>query len=142
VSPRRSLARLRALPPAERRLLARALLLLPAYAIGVRLRGLRRARGWFRQLPAIEGATPAQVARMAAAAARRAPWKGGCLPAALTLQRMLAAQGLRSELRLGVRRVGARIEAHAWLEQGGEPLLDTRADDEDFEPLEALGVGR
>lgn len=88
MSPRRSLACLGALRPAERRLLVRALLLLPAYAAGIRLGGLRRTHRWFARLPAIEGATPAQAARMVAAAARRAPWKGGCLPAALTLQRM------------------------------------------------------
>lgn len=139
MSIRRDLARLRALLPAERRLLARALLLLPAYAIGVRLAGLRHTREWFRSLHAIEDATEQQAVRMAAAVARRAPWKGGCLPAALTLERLLAAQGIDSELRLGVRRVGARFEAHAWLERDGECIFDTSGEPGSFAPLEPAG---
>jgi hypothetical protein len=142
VSPRHSLARLRALRPAERRLLARALLLLPAYAAGVRIGGLRRARTWFAGLDAIEGATPAQAARMVTLAARRMPWRAGCLPAALTLQRILAAQGVDSELRLGVRKVSGRLEAHAWLERAGERLIDTRGQHEHFDALERAAVGR
>ena len=142
MSPRHSLARLRALLPAERRLLARALLLLPAYAAGVRVAGLRRSRRWFARLDAIEGATPAQAIRMVTLAARRAPWRPGCLPAALTLQRILAAQGVDSELRLGVRKVAGRLEAHAWLERSGECLIDTRAGDERFHVLERATAGR
>jgi hypothetical protein len=142
VSPRHSLARLRALCPAERRLLARALLLLPAYAAGVRIGGLRRARAWFSRLGAIEGATPAQAVRMVALAVRRLPWRPGCLPASLTLQRILAAQGVDSQLRLGVRKVAGRLEAHAWLERAGERLIDTRAEDERFAVLERVAAGR
>ena len=133
---------MRALPPAERRLLARALLLLAAYAAGVRIGGLRRARNWFARLGAIEGATPAQAVRMVTLAVRRVPWRAGCLPAALTLQRILAAQGVDSELRLGVRKVAGRLEAHAWLERAGEPLIDTRAEHERFDALERAAVGR
>lgn len=142
MSARRSLARLRALPPGERRLLARALLLLAAYAAGVRVGGLRRARAWFGRLRAIEGVTPEQAVRMVALAVRRAPWRAGCLPAALTLQRILAAQGVDSELRLGVRKVGGRLEAHAWLERSGDCLIDTRAGHERFDVLERAGASR
>ena len=141
MSPRRDLARLRALQPAERKLLVRALLLLPAYALSVRLGGLRRSKGWFARMDAIEGATPAQAARLVAAVARRAP-QAGCLPAALTLQRMLAAQGVDSQLRLGVRTVAGRLEAHAWLERAGDALIDTRAAEERFEVLEPVGTAR
>ena len=135
-----SLARLRALAPAERRLLLLAAILLPAYTVGVRLRGLQGVRGWFRVLRAPAGATPAQAARMVAAAARRIPWNGACLPASLTLQRLLRAQGVESELKLGVRRVGGRIEAHAWVEREGVALLDTRA--RGGAPFAALGPAR
>lgn len=142
MSPLRSLARLRALAPSERRLLARALILLPAYALGVRTRGLARARGWFSGMRPIEGATAEQAARMVAAAARRAPWKGGCLPAALALQRLLAAQGLDSELRFGVRKAGGRLEAHAWLERGGATLIDLAGRGERFDALVPAGGQR
>ena len=85
MSARREIARLRALSRVERRLLARALMLLAVYAPGVRLAGLRRARSWFRGLRAIENATERQAVRIAFAVVRRAPWRDGCLPAALML---------------------------------------------------------
>ena len=136
VSRRSSLARLRALAPAERRLLLLALLLMPSYALGVRLRGLSGVRAWFPGITVPVDGTPAQSVRMVAAVARRVPWSGACLPGALTLQRILRAQGIESELRLGVRRVGGRIEAHAWIERDGVALLDTRAPDgAPFAPL-------
>ena len=141
MSPRRDFARLRALQPAERKLLARALLLLPAYVLGVRFGGLRHSQRLFARLRAIEGATPAQAARLVAAVARRAPGSG-CLPVALTLQRLLAAQGVESQLRLGVRKVAGRLEAHAWLERAGAALIDTRAAHERFEVLEPAGTVR
>lgn len=136
MSPGHSLARLRALHPAERRLLLLALFLLPAYSAGLRLRGLRRARRWFRTLPAIAGATPAQAERMVALAVRRGPWRASCLPAALTLQRLLAAQGVEAELRLGVRKAGVSLEAHAWLEREGIPILDIGGGPGSFGALE------
>ena len=136
MSIRRNFARLRTLSPPERRLLARALWLLPAYAAGVRALGLRRARGWFAHLPAIEGATQGQAVRMVAAVARRAPWAGGCLPAALTLQRLLAAQGIGSRLRIGVRKGEGGLEAHAWVEREGVTLFDPGGADQGFAALE------
>jgi hypothetical protein len=136
VSARSDIARLRALAPAERKLLARAVMLYCAYAPGVRLAGLGRARAWFQDLRPIEGATEAQAIRLVTALVRRSPWRSTCLGATLTLQRMLAAQGIDSELRLGVRRLGPGLEAHAWLERDGTALLDTRAPLEEFAPLE------
>ena len=90
----------------------------------------------FRWLGPVEGATPDQAVRMLGAVARRAPWARGCLPAALTLQRLLAAQGIESEVRLGVRKAGAHVQAHAWVESGGTTLFDTAAAHERFEVLE------
>lgn len=119
-----SLARLRALAPAERRFLLLAAALLPSYALGVRLRGMRGVENWFRGVKAPRG-TAAQAARMVAAVARRMPGGGACLPAALTLQRILRSSGVESDVRLGVRRRAGRLEAHAWLERDGQVLLDT-----------------
>lgn len=42
------------------------------------------------------------------------------------------AQGVHSELRLGVRRSGDGLEAHAWLERHGRVLVDTREDGAPF----------
>ncbi len=46
-----------------------------------------------------------------------------CLTEALTTQIMLGRRGLRSTLRIGVRRDGEALEAHAWLERGGAVLV-------------------
>lgn len=134
MSLRSSLARLRALPPAERRLLLLAAVLLPSYAVGVRLRGMRGVENWFRGVKA-SPAQPQHAARMVAAVARRMPGRSACLPAALTLQRILRSSGVESEVRLGVRRRGGRLEAHAWLEREGQVLLDTADARGSFAPL-------
>lgn len=48
--------------------------------------------------------------------ARNAPWGlVTCLPRSLTLWWLLRRHGVESELRIGVRREGARIVAHAWV---------------------------
>ena len=135
MSRRSSVGRLLALSPAERRLLLLAVTLLPCFAVGLRLRGLRGVEGWFRGVKAPPGATPAQATRMVAAAASSAPWMCGCLAAALTLQRILDAQGILSEVRLGVRRRAGGLEAHAWLERDGAAILDMADGREPFAPL-------
>lgn len=46
-----------------------------------------------------------------------------CLCRALALQRMLAKNGLGSELRIGVEKNGGRFVAHAWLTRGDQVLV-------------------
>jgi hypothetical protein len=64
---------------------------------------------------------------MVALAVRRGPFRAKCLPAALTLQTLLARAGIASELRLGVRKRGTRLEAHAWIEHRGVALMEEGA---------------
>lgn len=45
-----------------------------------------------------------------------------CLRRALVLRRLLGMGGVASEVRLGVRRSGESVTAHAWLECGGRNL--------------------
>jgi hypothetical protein len=45
-----------------------------------------------------------------------------CLTRALTAQALLAREGVDAELRIGVQRAGAQVEAHAWLEYQGRPV--------------------
>ena len=61
---------------------------------------------------------------MIAIAARRTPLRVTCLPRSLALHWMLRRRGIESTLRIGVRKRGDHLEAHAWVEQGGQPLLD------------------
>jgi hypothetical protein len=123
-----SLKRLAGLPPRERLVLARALLLLPLAAAGVRTLGLKRTQAWL--VPRLQsrssrhGVDPARIARMVQIAARRGPVRAKCLPASLALQALLARAGVASELRVGVRKRGARLEAHAWVEHEGVALME------------------
>ena len=128
------LAKLFRLTGAERRILFLSLMLLPAVGLGLRLFGFRRVqtvltRGKFAVMDSAgDGAAPLRVvtaARVVAAAARHGLYRASCLPIALTLEALLYWQGIPSVLRLGVRRVAGRLEAHAWVEYQGRPLIDT-----------------
>ena len=134
----------------EHRILLLALLLLPMIALGLRLSGLRRIRTLLADRKALAQseaevehalAKATSVARLVAAAARHGPYKAKCLPVALTLAWLLQRRGMSTNLRLGVRKAAARLEAHAWIEYRGVPLIDTAEVLERFtafEPVTAL----
>lgn len=127
------LAKFRELSWPERRLLFVALVLLPMTALGLRLLGFRRTQAVLHE-DAFSGAKSndgelsraQQTARIVAAAARYGPYRATCLPMALTLGRLLQGQGIETELRLGVSKAAARLDAHAWVEYQGAPLIDHR----------------
>ena len=56
------------------------------------------------------------VAWAVAAAARRTPWRSGCLEQAIAAKAMLRRRGIQSTLYLGVAR--DPVAAHAWLRVG------------------------
>ena len=123
------LARLRALSRRERSVLARALVLLPLVAASLRVLGLRRTQALFlrRDRPGRrpKALSVGDIARLVSIAARRGPFRAKCLPASITLQSLLLQAGTASELRLGVRKRGMRLEAHAWVEHEGVPLMES-----------------
>ncbi len=126
------IAKFRRLTSWERKVFLRALLMLPLSAMGLRALGLRRVQAILSRVPrpdardgTDERSRVAGVMRLVAAAARHGPHRASCLPRSLVLQRLLREAGIQSELRLGVRKVGGSLEAHAWLERGGEPLGET-----------------
>lgn len=117
---------LRSLAPAERRVLAAAMLLLPATAAGVRLVGMKR---WQAVLDALARATSCRrqvgsprVVELVDQAARHLPLRVLCLPRSMVTCWLLRWQGHAAELRIGVRRTGNRLQAHAWAEQDGRPI--------------------
>jgi len=122
------LERLRALTPTERRLLAEALALLPVATVSLRLVGLRRTQAllqrFLRESSLREGIDAPAVARLVSIAARHGPVRATCLPASVALDSLLRRYGMRGRLRLGVRRHQGRLEAHAWIEHEGRPLLE------------------
>ena len=116
-----------ALPPAERATLLRALVWLPVIALQLRLRGFDTASCNARSVAATpdgRAPDPRATARLVATAARHGLHRGNCLSQSLTLQRLLARQGVAVELRIGARRAGEKLEAHAWVEHDGRPLND------------------
>ena len=68
--------------------------------------------------------TAVQTARWVHIAARHPFQWARCLQRSLALYLWLSRQDLQADLRIGVRKVGKAIEAHAWVEYGGEVLAD------------------
>lgn len=129
------LARWRALDPARRRLLLRALAELCAAGFKVRVMLFQRIAA---------GLGPMQPARMAeedwvpstadlerarairwaiAAAARRLPFETACLARALAAHALCREEGLAPILHMGAERgQQGRAETHAWLTAAGIPI--------------------
>ena len=137
-----------ALNRAERRLLCQTVILQPWIALELRLRGFRRClarshcfMGISNKLP-IPTADALQqcqtLAKLTNIAARHSFYRSNCLVQSLTLQRLLWRRGIKSQLRIGVRRHQGRFEAHAWVEFTGVPVNDTRNVKEHFVPFEAM----
>jgi hypothetical protein len=133
------LAKFLALPAAERAALVRALIWLPLTAAQLRLSGFEAAS---RSIQAVRagGRTlePRVLARLVAIASRHGVVRGNCLSQSLTLQRLLRRQCIASELRIGVRRAGAALEAHAWVELDGRPLNDSADVAQRYAPFDGL----
>ena len=64
-----------------------------------------------------------------------------CLRQALTLQAMLAGQGIATLLRFGARKENGRLLAHAWLDYESESIELDHSVTERFEPLLGLDDG-
>ncbi len=78
------------------------------------------------------------IAKLVNIAARHHFYRSNCLVQSLTLQRLLRHRGIRSQLRIGVRRHQGKFEAHAWVEFAGVSMNDTRNVKEHFAPFEAM----
>lgn len=72
--------------------------------------------------------------RAVASAARHA--RASCLERSLLLWYLLRRQGVAAELRIGVRKAGSALQAHAWIEVGGQVLADTADARIHFTPFE------
>jgi hypothetical protein len=125
----------RRLPWPARKLFLQALCLLPLIGLAIRLFSFRRTQMAFRRALSVgkisrQNSDPRlvqQTSRMVRAAADHGPFHGNCLHQSLALWWLLRRQGIDSELRIGVRKSGARFEAHAWIEWRGR-ALNQRAD--------------
>jgi hypothetical protein len=122
----RRLSRFRKLHAHERRLLIQAAPLLVRSIFFLKLFGFKRAFAEFNNLkPATRGAVPAERLDEYAQAIRRASnglGIGTCLSMSLALRELLLRNGIESEFRIGVDKVGDEFSAHAWLECDGRPI--------------------
>ncbi len=129
-----------ALERADRRLLWRAYIWLAAMDIALRVVGFRRL---IRQPAALtEGsASPdalyraERYARWLAIASRHHVVRARCLQRSLVLHHWLCRDGLPNRLRIGVRKGGGALQAHAWVEIGGIAVNERPAALATFVPL-------
>ena len=127
-----SLARWLRLPRARRQEFGVALAALLCVQLGLALMGFARVRRIADtvKVPARpiddERSVASAAARAVATAARHCPTRPNCLAIALALQWILGVRGIRTHLHVGVRKVHGTLDAHAWLERCGEPLIDSR----------------
>ncbi|MGI8704726.1 MAG: lasso peptide biosynthesis B2 protein [Sphingomicrobium sp.] len=142
-SPVRRLPRFLNLPAAERSLLLRAI---PLVAI-VRLclwafpfRTLHRR--WSSALPRLArpgyqgGPSPERIVWLVEVASRCVPG-AHCLTRAVAAQLLLARAGHLAEIRIGVRKQGFDLDAHAWLDYEGTPLQEDIAQLDSFVTFES-----
>ena len=132
------------LPGSDRLLLLQALLLIPLVAISLKVLGFQRTQSFLTRLAPKSIRATAQAsanapspdvdllsqvrttARMVRIAVRyNSPWNN-CLKQSLVLWWLLRRQGIDSELRIGVKQEGGKLEAHAWVEYDGKVLNDSQ----------------
>lgn len=134
-----SVSRFLAFSRAERRLLLTSAFLLPVLAAAVLVVGFVRVLGWLADEPAKTRRPDAEAPALAAlvnAAANHLPIACSCLTRSLLLDWMLRRRGFASELRIGVRLVHDRLQAHAWVQLNGTPVNDTPGAVETFAAFE------
>lgn len=137
-------ARFLALPPADRRLFLQAAIALPFVRTALRVFGFSRCHAGLHQLAPVSvrsaAAAPrlddvARLARLVRAAARLTLVDRDCLTESLTIWWLLRRRGLESDIRIGVRKGGGKLDAHAWVEWAGTALDEDRDIAQTFPPL-------
>jgi hypothetical protein len=139
------LRRFSALERPARGLFLRAATLLPLISLSLRLRGFRKTQTFLQKFvsrhshPADTSASIIAdlTARMVRAAVRNSPGHPTCLDESLALWWLLGRQGVRSDLRIGVRKDGEKFEAHAWVERDGVALNEPEAKHQHFAAFDA-----
>jgi hypothetical protein len=125
------LAAWHALAADERRLLVGLMVGLPLVAGLVRVAGVMRTEYLLRSLSRTRPSRPVgagdlraaeRLAQLVDIAGRRGAIAATCLRQALMLYWLLRRRGLDPQLKLGVRREGVALDAHAWIEIEGVAL--------------------
>lgn len=130
------------LPAQEKVLLLKALILLPPVRLGLWALGLGLVQNFMSRDGCPAGQTDAaatrrkarRAAHLVAVAARFAG--GTCLAKAIVLARILASEGIASQIRIGVRKGERGIEAHSWVEVDGMAMDEARDAAEQYAPFD------
>ena len=125
------ISKFRALPWPERHLLLTSMLLLPFFWFGLRVAGLSRFQAWLNRSPIISAAPMSYeeltaIGALVNIAGNHAPGPSTCLTRSLLLAWLLRRRGVGGELRIGVRKLQGKLEAHAWIEFQGRPINDAQ----------------
>ena len=82
--------------------------------------GLTNQRDETRDLAESQSAS-----RMLDAASRRGIVRGNCLSRSIALCWLLRRRGIPAQLKIGARKIGNQLEAHAWIEVAGHAINDS-----------------
>jgi hypothetical protein len=142
--------RFRGLGGNQRRVVLEAALALTTSRLALRLAGFRRSSAFLARAAPLPAGPPAQVspnigssalppdeiARLTHATARYLPFSSNCLDRSLALCWLLRRRSVPARLRIGARKEGTRLEAHAWVEWNGIPLDDAGAPHRHYVPFD------
>ena len=122
-----------ALPASDRLVLVQAMIILPATGLGLRWFHMNQLTGWMRRIADLRASKAVaqdlqgealRTRRLVGVAARNGLYAGTCLSRSVTFWWLLRRRGVRSDLRIGVRKQKGEFEAHAWVECDGIVLND------------------
>ena len=128
--------RWRSLDLRQRRQLVLLAILLPLSGLMLSVFGMARSVRCFDRLAGQRAmreptehdlAEARDLARLARIAGRRGPVAASCLRQSLVVRAWLRRRGLDAQLRIGVRKAGEALDAHAWVEVAGVALEDLEA---------------
>lgn len=134
---RKAVARVAALRPIERVLVAQAAIALPVAALGTRTVGVRRVLAWLDRLDAHAPKgelEPARVVGLVRALARRSPYPMACLESSIVSCAVLRRKGYAATVCIGASRESG-FAAHAWIEIDGSPIGESENVRERFASL-------
>jgi Transglutaminase-like superfamily len=143
------LQQFRDLAPETRKLFLRAAVLLLMISLSLKLRGFRATQQTLQKLsipssaktsPNDDVATNERVkmtVRMVNAAARHGWGRPSCLEKSLALWWLLKQQGTASSVRIGARKSGEKLEAHAWVEREGIALNEPQQEHRHYATFDA-----
>lgn len=138
----RRLQRFARLPSSERRLVMHALVVhahvrLKLWRHGVEASRSVESRFGQHRSSTVPDVEPYRLARLVSHAIREGPLRGNCLSESMTVSLLLLRSGHPCTMRIGARRCGAGMEAHAWVELNGVPLNESADIGERFIPFPA-----